>query len=419
MNKLLITTLILTTTAFCGLTQVSGARGADATGGDTATNEITAALAELQKQVPGVDTGSAALFINARDREARLAVAAQRRQEALAARQKIPQEIEPDPAGAVARFGALRVSFASDASGGIVLISPDGLRLRSRLAGLCYWSDSKTVMLGNLKGGTIGEIVNPTTVCYRDALTGASADLVYEYRDSGSVFEQNLVIRKQLPTPADCGFSESEMDRVKLAVLTEFFDDIEPRRTPLSIDLTEAYRSLGMQRSETLPDETLTFGAVRIIGGESFSLGEPDLSVPSGKAWRVFEGPEGETKRYLIESTPYRLLKPLLDALPVRTAFNKARQSKDLETALAQLGTPAAGKTTSKLMARIESRVDAQPGVVLDYLLVTTPLLNVDFGWGGKSGFAAFGQQSSDKTTPAQFGSRSPMSPSSRAATPT
>ena len=53
----------------------------------------------------------------------------------------------------------------------------------------------------------------------------------------------------------------------------------------MTIDLREAFRSLGMQRDETLPDVTLSFGAVRITAGKFFYLGEPDLSVPSGKAW--------------------------------------------------------------------------------------------------------------------------------------
>ena len=202
------------------------------------------------------------------------------------------------------------------------------------------------------------------------------------------------MIRKQLATPAECGFAENE--NVRLAVVTEFFDALQPRRTPITIDLSEAYRSLGMQSSETLPDETLSFGAVRIIGGKSFSLGEPDLSVPSGKAWQVFAGPGGGTRRYLIESTPYRLLKPLLDALPVRTALLQPKSSKDLKSALAQLSSPSQAKPVSQLMARVQTSIKGQPGVVLDYLLVSTPLLNIDFGAGNKSGFAAFGQQAWD-----------------------
>jgi hypothetical protein len=47
-------------------------------------------------------------------------------------------------------------------------------------------------------------------------------------------------------------------------------------------------------------------------------------------------------------------------------------------------------------MARLPTSINSQPGVVLDYLLVTDRLLNIDFGAGNKSGFAAFGQQSWD-----------------------
>jgi hypothetical protein len=356
----------------------------------TATNELTAALTELQKHVPPVDTAGAPKYVHAPDRETRLSLAAQRRQQWLAARQQLPQQIEPHPGGAIARFGALQVTFGADALDGTILVTPNGLPLRSRVVGLCYWSESKTVMLAELKN-SIGQIVDAKTVLYPEAL-GAAGEIVYEVTPSS--FEQNIVLRKQLPTPAECGFAEDE--KVMLAVVTEFFDAPEPRQSPVTIDLGEAYRSLGMTRDETLPDVTLSFGAVRITAGKSFSLGDPDLSVPSGKAWQVFREPGGKTSRYLIESTPYRLLKPLLDALPVRTAFKAPRPSKDLKTALAALSSPAQAKPDSKLMAKVPTSIHSQPGVVLDYLLVTDRLLNIDFGAGNKSGFAAFGQQSWD-----------------------
>jgi len=151
--------LLLFAAAFSAIAQPVESRGTD-------TNELNAAITELLRQVPVLDVAASPMFINAPDQEARLARAAQRRQELIAAREKIPQRIEPSSTGAIARFGAMQVNFGSDAMNGILLVTPDGLQLRSRVVGLCYWSESKTVMLAELKRST-GQIVDAKTVRYQ------------------------------------------------------------------------------------------------------------------------------------------------------------------------------------------------------------------------------------------------------------
>lgn len=356
----------------------------------TDTNQLLTATAELQSLVPVPETPR--LFVNTPDLAERLAAAQQVREAQAAARAAQPEAIELLPEGALARFGPHQVLFPPDTTGLIELRTPQGQTLRSRVVGLCYWSESgQSVMLAELKA-TPGELAGPGTVIYPNAFAGVAADLVYEY--SRNSFEQNVILREQLTDIADCGFAEDE--RVWLAVITAFPDAPEPQRRATPVDLEPHYRALGLERQEILPDDTLTFGSMRIIEGKSFRVGHPERSVPSGKAWQTLRGPEGTPCRFLIESTPYRLLQPHLETLPPRTAAVSPPAPQGLETVLAAVSPPRATESPAALMAQVSPRPDTTPGVVLDYLMVTTPILNVDFGWGGKSGLAAFGQGSGD-----------------------
>jgi hypothetical protein len=290
------------------------ATNAVTSGGDT--NELTAAIAELQDQIAQPDPATMRVFVNAGDAAARVAAAERARQTALAARESVREEIEVMAEGAVARFGPHRVTFPAAMPAPIILRTPDGLLLRGSARGLAYVSDTgRSLLLAELKRSE-GELVDGRTVIYRDAFDGADADLVFEYTRQS--FEQLVVIRRQLPTPEELGFSADE--NVKLAVLTEWLNPPEPRKVARIVSLRDAYQALGIQREENLVDERLSFGAMRMVEGKSFALGESDLDVPTGKTWETLRGSEGEARQFLIEATPYRLLKPLLDALPVRTA---------------------------------------------------------------------------------------------------
>jgi hypothetical protein len=54
-------------------------------------------------------------------------------------------------------------------------------------------------------------------------------------------------------------------------------------------------------------------------------------------------------------------------------------------------------------MAKAPTTIDAEPGVVLDYLIVNTPLLNVEFAYAGKFGPAAAGYDPYDYWNPYSF----------------
>jgi hypothetical protein len=356
------------------------------------TNEIAAAIAELQGQIAQPDVSAMMTFVNAPNTVARLKTAEPARQAVLAARQNVREEIELLADGAIARFGPHQVTFPAAMPAMIQLRMPDGLLLKGSVLGLAYVSDTgKSVLLAELKQSE-GELADAKTVIYRDAFHNVSADLVYEY--GRTAFEQLVVIRKRLPAPEELGFSADE--NVRLAVLTEWFSPPQPRKTARIVSLRDAYQAIGIQWEESLFDETLSFGAMRMIEGRSFTLGEPDLSVPTGKTWETLRGPQGEARQFLIEASPYRLLKPMLDALPVRTAPFSPREPQSLQAALRQLKAPTEPSSRTGLMAKAERAVAADPGVVLDYLIVNTALLNVEFVYTGKYGLAAFGYDAYD-----------------------
>jgi hypothetical protein len=301
--------------------------------------------------------------------------------------------IELVDGAAVARYGPHRVTFAANAktAGAVDLRTRTGERLRSHVLGLCYLepASGKSVMLAELVDRT-GEVLPPNRVIYRDAFAGVTADLLYEYTVSS--LEQNVVIRKRLPSsPEEFGL---DPERTQLAVLTEFIESPEPRQTRRTINLKEQYAALGITADETLPDVTLSFGSMRIVKGKAFMLGGSGGEVPVGKAWELLPGTNGELRRFLIESVPYRLIKPQLDALSaaITPKSGKTLQASSVSQGLKELllsckgpglatgkdsPTGSAGITSPPRregMKLAQAGLKAAPGVVLDYVILDTSL---------------------------------------------
>ncbi|HEY9172943.1 MAG TPA: thrombospondin type 3 repeat-containing protein [Verrucomicrobiae bacterium] len=400
---------------------------------EVATNALQAELTALQERLAPVEA-TPLTAIPARSREflkaerARLATGQRARAEADAARRAAPQ-IELTEDGAIARTGPHTVTFAANArtaGGTIHLRLPTGELLRSRVIGLCYFQpDGKSVMLAEVKE-KVGELLEPgglpaNRVAYRDAFDAVVADIVYTY--TATALEQDIVIRRKLSPPEAFGLD----NRVaKLGVITAFEESPEPRQTLTTVDLRPYYAD-GMARGEELlGDTTVNFGSMRIVAGKAFTLGKTGAYVPVGKAWQLLRGPEGEALQCLVEATPYALIAPQLDALPAAGAPEGARAVRDFKDVLqasrlpvkkaqdkremaADLPSRPAGQLPGKAIGTADSHpqlrermtlaqaaVDATPGVVLDYLIVVTPLLNVNFADNSKLGGAAVGQNDSD-----------------------
>lgn len=301
------------------------------------------------------------------------------------------RKIKIEGNGAAADFGPHHVGFASSLNTpwAVDMVMADGQRLRSHILGLAYYDPTtgQSVLLANLKDCQ-GELLPPNQIIYRNAFDGASADVVYTYTETS--MEQDIVIRKQLPAPSKYSLNAAT---TRLAVLTEFLNPPVPRKLPSTVDLRALNQAANIQGEDTLGDESILFNTMRIGLGKAFTLGDSSAQIPVGKSWQKLEG-----RDFLVESTPYALLKPQLDNLPPETASLTPRQHKTLKQALLQASVPAKDSTRSAKPFLLAQGPLQKPGVVLDYLIVSAPLLNINFGGAttNKIGFAAVGQTTND-----------------------
>jgi len=304
----------------------------------------------------------------------------------------LPEEIEIQAGGALARYGRHTAHFAANvnAAEAIRLNVPAGngeIVLKSRLVGLCFWdfSSGESVLFARPKD-SVGEVISSSEVQYLDALEGTDADVLYQYTRNS--FEQNVVLRKRIPAPQELGLSGSPSN-MYLAVVTEMIDSPEPIRVPQVIDLREKNIEMGVQSDDSMGDETFCFGSMQMVASKAFSLGDSGVEVPAGKSLIDVDG-----RRFLIEFTPWLLVKAMVDKLPAGTLHANASPRGKIHSLLAGMGTPS-----SKVISRKEMRfakAETRPGVVLDYLLVSTRLLNVNFGANTTTGFAAIGNTATD-----------------------
>ncbi|MCL4786507.1 MAG: hypothetical protein KJ070_06880 [Verrucomicrobia bacterium] len=292
--------------------------------------------------------------------------------------------------------GAHKVWFGANVreAAPVTLQVPTGEVLRSRILGLCYCDpeSGKSALIAEPKD-SVGQVSSPNRLVYEDAFDEVAADVVYAYRtDPFCSLEQDVIIRKQLPPPAEYGLSG---ERVQLCVWTEFFGAPDPGRVARTVQVQVPGEALRGAYSETLASETLVFGRMRIVEGQAFSLGDSSEKVPIATTWRVLEG-----RQFLVESTPYRALEAKLAKLPRMAALEIKREPRELETMLASRPKvpKAPGKTGYQPTIHLQqASVQPRPGVVMDYLIVNTALLNVNFGNGTlKAGYAPVGQGTND-----------------------
>src|ERR1051326_642044 len=305
--------------------------------------------------------------------------------------------------GAVAQFAPHKAFFASNPNTmeAVQLTIPDRagqLQLKSHLVGLGFW-DSTTgeTVLFAAPQDCVGE-VSGSTVRYTNALDGTDAEITYTY--AWDNFDQTIVLRKKIPEPAALNMTNNPAN-LRLVVITEFIDPPEPLRVPGTIDLRAKNQLFGIQSEDSIPDETLYFGSMRMAGGKMLLLGDSNVEVPSGKTLMTVDG-----NHYLVEFCPWLLMKALVDSLPSGTLHAKVKARGELKSVIAQMPKPGPNKSTRQ-MVQIKPRspvfalnesTNSRPGVVLDYLLVTRHLIDVDLSGAtpAKLGVAAVGQYTND-----------------------
>ena len=112
-------------------------------------------------------------------------------------------EIELVNGGAVAARTQHKLIFLpnlNDPEPPIDLFLPDGKRLRSQIVGLAYTErdTGRSVFISELKD-SVGQVVGRNQVVYPDAFESIKADV--RYTVTPCFFEQDVILREQLPSP--------------------------------------------------------------------------------------------------------------------------------------------------------------------------------------------------------------------------
>jgi hypothetical protein len=367
-----------------GLTQQRGAEAAGAAAEAQATFESTNAANSVSGAVSVQEVVTQALPAPA-----------------ALARAGLPQEIESVPSGGIARFGPHQVAFANDLNtiGAVDLMMPDQQELRSHIQGLMYYiPNGPSVVIAVIKSCQ-GQIVSSNQVMYPAAFDSVSADVLYTY--TATSLEQDIILRAQLPSPENWGLDPAQ---ARLAVITVFIDPPQPN---VRADPTD------------LSDELISFNTMRIAKGRAFLLGDTGTEIPVVKNWTSFNL---DGRWFLVESTPFTLLESPLQTLPPGTGSigpGNSRAFRSFRTALLSLPRQSSGpggqaalspnrpssagvtdRGTNHTAGLLPGRMPHAPGLVLDYLIASTPLLNVQFGSvSNEVGLAAIGETTNDYWT--------------------
>jgi hypothetical protein len=280
----------------------------------------------------------------------------------------------------------------------IVVNLPQNLKLQGHVTAVSVIDASgKRVFLGQVKD-CVGEVNQETgkEVVYRDAIDGLKADVIYRYGQT--YFEQFVVFRAHFALPE--GVDEQT---AKIEVWSEFFNPPTPRKLAHNIKLRNSTVKTVMAE-----DDTLDFGWMKMAEGRAFTASDHNAeSLPVAKTWLEAEG----GRKFLIETADYLSLKSQLEELP-RTAaivpqnsyrlaqsgsslplqFQGKRSAQPLRLASANGVRPAPGAIPTQRLAL------ASPGVVMDFILVNSALINIDFGvtTTTKTGLAVVGKTTAD-----------------------
>ena len=281
--------------------------------------------------------------------------------------------------GAIARHGQHKVLFSPDITQGTELFTADGKRLRSRILGIVI-VDTETgarELTAPLREAP-GEI-HGNQVIYANAFENLRADVRLTYRTSG--FEQDVIFREQ-PQIEARGLTAA---RTRIEVWTEFFSPDQPKIDTAIVYLEKnAITRQGVAEPD-VTDDSLDFGAMLITEGSAFPVSESPFlgdnkTVRVSKAW--VQNPEGRT--FLVESISYTELEPLLKALPVAVVdvgkagakfwegFVSIGRQANMANFAAGLFNNRASLTRKGVLQVAARQPHADPGVVIDYLIVNT-----------------------------------------------
>jgi len=241
-----------------------------------------------------------------------------------------------------------------NSQGAIDITLPEGDKhLVSTPIGLTFFdtASGKSVMIAEIASSEGQLLQTGNEVLYPAAFTDVSADLLYVNTISG--FEQLVVLREQLPSPAEWGL---DPETTLLQVITEFINPPIPQ-------ITERKVPWGV-------DQHLDFGLTQMPRGYAFALGSETNTVVVTKQWLNLDG-----RQCLVESTPYSRLEPLLQELPPPSGQAKLHESPDsvlhkiASGHLLPVRKFAKNKTIEMKLAGIDH---SKKGVAIDYTTATS-----------------------------------------------
>lgn len=250
----------------------------------------------------------------------------------------------------------LRLAGNLNSRGAVQVRLPDGQWLKSHILGLAYHdtASGSNVLIAELKDSTAQVTSNQTQVVFADAFTDFKADVTYDYRKSGVA--QLVTLRERPPAPEEYGLSSTS---THLLILSEFIEAPTPQ-------VKELFWRSG---NDTLRDDTLDFGPMRMGRGRAFTEGQgrSQFNLPISKQWELLSG-----RRVLVERVSYAQTKEELLGLPPGSSgiTNAAVLKPSRWFAEGEL--PA-----SKMYSAVESRpvqqmaaLKGRHGFVLDWELV-------------------------------------------------
>jgi hypothetical protein len=265
--------------------------------------------------------------------------------------------------GAKALQGPCKVQWAADASaasGAVQLTSPGGQEFSSRVYGLALIdvSTGSNVLIAAITNST-GLLIGNNQIVYPAAFAGLQADIQDTYLLSG--FEQNVVLREQLPSPADYGLNPAT---TWLEVLTQFFKPPTPQIT--------TFETNGLS-----DDVQLDFGDVGIGRGAAFLTPDPGSTARVNVSKRWEQTDDGRV--FLIEEVPYTALTNLMQALPAHASANRPGANVRRTASLKSLLRDGKAPPKSSGAIKVAQAVHERPGLTVDYSILTGSLTNYVF----------------------------------------
>ena len=269
------------------------------------------------------------------------------------------ENIQITPNGGVATNGQHQVGFAANinTSNAVEIITPDGKELGTHILGLSYFdaATGSNVLIAQLQD-SIGQLVTSNRVVYPNAFSNLNADVRYTYRKAD--FEQDIIVREQLVSPATFGLSPRT---TYLQVWTEFLNPPTPQITSVSDG----------------SDVVVDFGTMRMYEGRAFIMGDESDSTPVSKQWVTLQG-----RTFLIEQVPFNAVAAALQALPPSgggTGSNGTQliQYKNFPHQLPP--PPSLARRADEPLKLASSSSAPEAGLVLDYVAMNTLITNFTF----------------------------------------